>query len=74
MKRHRIDVVSLIFGLVFLVLALSWMFGWSFTVHMALPRAGWILAAGLIVLGVLGLLRSLRSGRNDRPSEPDKLT
>jgi hypothetical protein len=76
MKRHRADVVSLVFGLIFLGVALSWMFGWSFdwTFDVALPRAGWFLAAGLILLGILGLTRALRAGRNGPASEPDELT
>ncbi len=74
MKRHRTDLVSLLFGLVFLGLALAWMVGvpivWTFD---GLPRAGWFLAAALIVLGIIGLLRSLRSGNGRGTSEPDEL-
>ncbi|MFY1635980.1 hypothetical protein ACN27F_22345 [Solwaraspora sp. WMMB335] len=62
MKRHHTDGVSLAFALVFLAIV-----GWWITaryVHLALPEIGWIVAAGLILLGVAGLIGALRSGRS----------
>jgi hypothetical protein len=61
MRPHRTDVVSLVFGLVFLAIVLWWVLG--LTVSVALPPLGWLVAAGLIVLGVLGLLGSLGTDR-----------
>lgn len=80
MKPHRTDVLSLIFGVIFLGMALWWALGWTFnwtmggTLDVTLPRLGWFLAGGLILLGIIGLMRSLRAGRrNSRASEPDDL-
>lgn len=59
MKAHRTDVLSLVFGLIFLSAVGWWFFGR--TVDLALPRLGWFLAAALIVFGALGLLSALRA-------------
>ena len=70
MRRHATDLVSLIFGLIFVVGA-----GWWFTVNYLnltinweLPHLGWFLAGGLIVLGLLGVAASLR--REPPAAEP----
>ena len=58
MSRHRIDGVSLIFGVIFLLVA-----GWSLfgrTVHIGLGTLAWVIAVALIALGGLGLLGALR--------------
>jgi len=65
MKRHRTDGVSLTFGLIFLLIAGWWLIAQS--VDVPLPRVGWIVAGGLILLGVLGLVGALRSGRSEPP-------
>ena len=66
MRPHRMDGVSLTFGLVFLAVALWWAVSRVVTVH--LPAVGWIVAGGLICFGVIGLLGALRSGRRDEPA------
>jgi len=75
-KAHRTDKLSLIFGLIFVALALRWIFGWTFSWRLDVTGAefGLFVAGGLIVLGVIGLVRSLRSDRRNGPaSEPDEL-
>ena len=69
--KHRLDGVSLGFGIAFLVAVLAWMFGSSVIVpSIPLPGLGWVLAAALILFGVLGLLRALRGGRRrQRPED-----
>ena len=64
MKRHDVDVVSLIFGVLFCLGA-----GWYFARHYFdfswnIPNGGWFLAGALIVLGLLGIGASLRSHRD----------
>ena len=61
MKPHRMDGVSLSFGLLFLLVALWWAVSQVITVH--LPAVGWLVAGGLIAFGVIGLLGALRSSR-----------
>ena len=54
MKRHATDLVSLIFGLIFLAAA-SWWFGALYLdldLDLRLPNVGWFLAGGLILLGL----------------------
>jgi hypothetical protein len=63
MKPHRLDGVSLTFGLIFLGIVVVWLFNQAVSVHL---NAGWIVAVGLILFGGLGLLGALRS---DKPSE-----
>lgn len=67
MKRHELDVVSLVFGLVFGALA-SW---WGVTRLGNLNLAiGWPLAAALIVAGLVGLVAALPR-RSRTPDEAD---
>ena len=61
MKRHSTDLVSLIFGVIFVAAAGWWLVGQY--VHIDVPHLGWITAAVLIGLGVLGLAGSLRRER-----------
>jgi peptidoglycan/LPS O-acetylase OafA/YrhL len=68
-RRHEIDAVSLVAGLLFLVVA---------AVHIAARSTDtdlnlrWMLPAVLVLLGVLGLLAALRNPHDtaDQPGEP----
>jgi uncharacterized membrane protein HdeD (DUF308 family) len=66
-RSHRTDTVSLVFGLIFLFLAL-WVLAGR-TLSIGLPTLGWIVAAALITLGTLGLLGALRANRRGDPPE-----
>ena len=66
MKPHRMDGVSLTFGLLFLAVAFWWALSQVITLH--LPAVGWIVAGGLIFFGLVGLLGAIRSGRRDLPA------
>jgi hypothetical protein len=61
MKRHSTDLLSLVFGVIFLGVAGWWLIAQYVTINV--PHGGWITAAVLIVLGVLGLAGSLRGER-----------
>jgi hypothetical protein len=69
MRRHRTDGVSLGFGLLFLAIAFWWVVGQY--VDLEVPNLGWIVAAGLIVLGVVGVIGSLfgRGREEPQPAE-----
>jgi hypothetical protein len=70
MKRHRTDVVSLLFGLIFVLVVGWWTFGRS--LNIGLGTLAWTIAVALILLGGLGLLGVLR-GREpaSREADPD---
>jgi predicted permease len=68
MKPHRMDGVSLSFGLIFVAIALWWGISRLVTVH--LPNPGWLVAAALIFFGVVGLLGAIRSGRRPEQLAP----
>lgn len=61
MKVHPTDKVSLGFALIFLAVAGWWLV--AQIVNLELPTLGWLVAGGLILVGVLGLIGALRSGR-----------
>ena len=65
MRPHRIDGVSLSFGVIFLLVALWWAVSQVVDRAAAGRWAGWWPAA-LILFGVIGLLGAIRSGRRDR--------
>jgi hypothetical protein len=65
MKRHSLDVVSLVFGLIFVAIAGSWIVRRNWSV--GLPGAGWYVAAALIVAGLFGIISTLRRGDSDAP-------
>ncbi|MGC5030108.1 hypothetical protein [Micromonospora sp. DT229] len=69
MRAHRTDLVSFVFGLLFLALAAWWLL--AQVLGLVLPPVGWFLAGGLILIGLLGLLGALRSTKQaDQPEQP----
>jgi hypothetical protein len=62
MKAHRTDGVSLVFGILFLIIALWWAVNGFIDIR--LSRIGWLVPFGLIGLGLLGLVASLRGDRS----------
>jgi hypothetical protein len=66
MKKHPLDVLSLVFGLIFLLVAGSWMV--KRTIHVDLPDAGWFVAGALILAGGFGIYSALR-GSGKPPAE-----
>jgi uncharacterized membrane protein HdeD (DUF308 family) len=67
MKRHPTDVISLIFGLIFVGIAGWWLVARVSSI--ALP-VGWVVAIALVVIGTIGLVAAIRPGRRD--PDPDQ--
>jgi hypothetical protein len=67
MKRHRTDGVSLVFGVVFLLVAVGRLL--SPTVHIGLGTLAWAIAVALLLIGGLGLLGALRGRDTDQSRE-----
>jgi hypothetical protein len=67
MNRHRTDAISLVFGVIFLLVASWGLLGR--TVHIGLGTLAWAVAVALIVLGGLGLLGALRGRDADQNRE-----
>jgi low affinity Fe/Cu permease len=63
-KKHRTDGVSLVFGVVFLLVAIWLIFGR--TVHIGLGTLAWVTAVALISIGGVGLLGALRGRDTDQ--------
>jgi hypothetical protein len=61
MSKHGPDVVSLVFGGLFLTVVAWWLFDRA--VDVDLPNLGWVAGAALIAAGVLGLWTTLWSSR-----------
>ena len=59
MRRHELDLASLLAGLVFVGIAVAYLVGAVTSVRI---DAGWVLPVGLIGLGVAGLGGTLRAG------------
>lgn len=68
MKAHRTDTSSLVFGLLFLVVAFWWLLAQFTGFELSLGLIGWLAAALLIVAGALGIATAIRSSR-DRGSD-----
>jgi hypothetical protein len=60
MKRHDLDLVSLIAGAVFVVIAVTHLVGAATDVR---PDLGWMVPVLLVGLGVAGLAGALRGAR-----------
>ena len=69
MRRHPLDLTSLIAGLVFVGVAVAYLVGtWTGT-HVG---AGWLLPVVLIGLGLAGLGGAVRRGiQQSAPKDPD---
>ena len=65
MRRHELDVVSLVFGLVFGMVALLWPL-WRLDV-LDDSSLSWLPALALVVIGLLGVTLSIMRSR--RPLE-----
>ena len=59
MRRHRMDVVALVAGLVTLLGVLGWALWWTDTI--AAEDFSWLVPVGLVVAGGAGIAASLRS-------------
>lgn len=68
MKAHRTDLVSFVFGLLFVGLALWWLL--AQILGLALPAVGWFLAGALVLIGLLGLVGAVRSARTTDVGPP----
>jgi hypothetical protein len=64
MRRHNLDVASLVTGLVFVAIAVVYLVSEYTDAHVS---AGWVLPLGLIGLGLAGLAGSLRRGLRSEP-------
>jgi len=69
-RRHELDIASLVGGLVFAGIAVAYLIGAATSVRI---DAGWVLPIGLVGLGVAGLGGTLRAGLrgNERPDADD---
>ena len=59
MRRHSIDVVALVAGLVVLLAVAGWGLWWTDTV--AAEDFSWLVPVGLVAAGAAGIAASLRS-------------
>jgi hypothetical protein len=69
MKRHSTDAVSLVFGVIFIAVAVWWLVDTYLFINLNIPNVGWIAAGALIMLGALGVVFSLRG---ERPNGPER--
>lgn len=65
LARHDTDIVSLIFGLLFVAGAGLWGLG----DQVSLPGRGWHLPVLLILVGLIGLIGSRRRSTRQEPPE-----
>ena len=68
MKAHRTDVMSLAFGMLFLIVALAYLANREFDVN--LPHMGIFVAAGIVVLGGVIAVTALFPHRKEKAVEP----
>jgi hypothetical protein len=73
MRRHDLDLTSLVAGLVFVAIAVAYVVAEYTDARIS---AGWVLPLGLIGLGLAGLAGTLRRGLRDTrvPVEPAPAT
>jgi hypothetical protein len=66
MARHRVDLISLTFGLLFAAIGLVLLFG-----RIEALRIEWVLPVATVILGVLLIVvaRSIRTEPDDQPIE-----
>jgi hypothetical protein len=67
MRRHELDLTSLVAGVVFVAIAVAYLVGEYTNLDVS---AGWVLPLGLVGLGVAGLTGTLRRGLRRDPAEP----
>jgi hypothetical protein len=60
MKRHETDLFSLVFGLAFLVVAVTWAV--AKVIDISWFSIGWLFAGGLVLIGLLGIFSVIRPG------------
>jgi hypothetical protein len=65
MKPHRMDGISVSFGVVALLIVMWW--GVAQVATVRLPQPGWLVAGALILFGAIGLLGAIRSRREVAP-------
>jgi membrane protease YdiL (CAAX protease family) len=68
MKAHRTDTLSLVFGLIFVVVAGGFLAESYFDLE--LPEVGWFIAAGVIFVGVVTAAGALIPDRSPAPGSP----
>ncbi len=68
MKAHRTDVMSLAFGMLFLVIALAYLANREFDVN--LPGVGVFFAAGIVILGAVIAVTALFPHRKEKAVAP----
>ena len=67
MRRHELDLLSLVTGLVFVAIAVAYLVAEYAGRDVS---AGWVLPLALIGLGLAGLTGSLRRGLRADPDQP----
>jgi hypothetical protein len=71
MKRHGTDIVSLVFGLIFVSIAGWWVLGHFVHLTVRIPHLGWLTAGILILVGLLGVAASLRRDHPPELNQPE---
>jgi hypothetical protein len=66
MNRHETDVLSLVFGLAFLVVAATWVV--AKVVDISWLSIGWFFAGGMVLIGLLGIFSAIRPSRSRQRS------
>lgn len=66
MNRHETDVLSLVFGLAFLVVAATWVV--AKVVDISWFSIGWLFAGGMVLIGLLGIFSAIGPSRSPQRS------